>query len=232
MINMISKKIAQLLIAASNTDPEFDQVEVYVYGLECFLNTGITIFILFVWGLITNTLAETCCWIIAFSVLRHHSGGLHAPTQFSCIFSSCLLCISNWIIIKHMPYYTLEIFPICFFCVVVCLLFAPTDTSKYELTKSLRKKEKLHSIFILIIGFIIAIVLRNSISISILYSDICVCMLILIKVFIRKVKLWFTLRIFLSTTMIHKIHFNLLINNFHILNFCLQSNFPFYCFLF
>lgn len=25
MINMISKKIAQLLIAASNTDPEFDQ---------------------------------------------------------------------------------------------------------------------------------------------------------------------------------------------------------------
>ena len=75
----------------------------------------------------------------------------------------------------------------CLFCILVCMLFAPTDTSKYELTKSMRKKEKLYSVSVLMIGFVIAFILKNEISISIIYSDVCVCILLLIKVIIRKV---------------------------------------------
>ena len=67
MITTLSKKIAYFLVSASNTEPESDQIEVYIYGLECFLNTVFTILILFVWGLLTNTLLETSCWIAAFS---------------------------------------------------------------------------------------------------------------------------------------------------------------------
>ena len=46
MKNIISQKIVQRIIAVSNTNPESDQIEVYIYGLDCFLNTGSTIFIL------------------------------------------------------------------------------------------------------------------------------------------------------------------------------------------
>jgi accessory gene regulator B len=185
---MISKKIVQYLITASGIETESDQVEVYIYGLECFLNTGITVFILFIWGFLTNTLVETCCWIAAFFILRHHSGGLHAPTQISCIASSCLLGISNWLAIELISYQTISVWCIFFLCISICFLYAPTDTSKYQLTESTRKKEKLYSISILIIGFFIALILKNKISISILYSNVCVCILLLLKVILRKVK--------------------------------------------
>ena len=177
-----------LLITASGTEPDADQLEVYVYGLECLLNTGATIFILFVWGLITNTFLETSCWIITFSILRHHSGGLHAPTQFSCITSSCLLGISNCVILKFISYQTVSTCFIGMFCITICVLYAPADTSKYELSEVVRWKEKFSSLLILTIGFLVAFILKNSISISIVYSNFCTCILILIKVFIRKVK--------------------------------------------
>lgn len=154
MITTLSKRIVNLLISVSNTNPESEKVEIYVYGLECLLNTGITIFILFIWSLITNTLLETSCWLITFSILRHHSGGLHAPTQFSCITSSCLLGISNWLILKLVSYQLISASFICVFCIVICTLYAPTDTSKYELTIYIRKKEKICSLLILIKVFI------------------------------------------------------------------------------
>ena len=187
MITTLSKKITYFLISASNTEAESDQIEVYIYGLECFLNTGFTILILFVWGLLTNTVLETCCWITAFSVLRHHSGGLHAPTQLSCIVSSCLLGISNLLVIEFIPYHTISAWFMFLLCIVLCILYAPTDTSKYELTYSMRKKEKFYSVSILVIEFVAALILKNEISISILYSDVCVCILLLIKK-IHKVK--------------------------------------------
>lgn len=188
MITTLSKKIVHHLISVSNTEPESDQIEVYIYGLECFLNTGFTVLILFVWGLLTNTLLETCCWIAAFSILRHHSGGLHAPTQISCIVSSCLLGISNWLVIKFICFQTINAWFICILCIAICFLYAPTDTSKYKLTASRRKKEKLYSISILMIEFVVVLILKNKISISILYSNVCVCILLLTKVILRKLK--------------------------------------------
>lgn len=188
MITTLSKKFAHFLISVSNTKPETDLIEVYIYGLECFLNTSITVLILFICGLLTNTLLETFFWIVGFSILRHHSGGLHAPTQFSCIITSCLLGISNCLVTEFISYQAIHACVICTFCIMICILYAPTDTSKYELTESKRTKEKLYSVSILIIEFAIAFILKNKISISLLYSNVCVCILLLTKVIIRKVK--------------------------------------------
>ena len=188
MIIALSKKIVNFLTSVANTEPEPNQMEVYIYGLECFLNTIFTVLILLIWGTLTNTLIETCCWLLAFSILRHHSGGLHAHTQFSCILSSCLLGISNALVIKFVVFQTSRAWFICILCIAICFLYAPTDTSKYELTESKQKKEKLYSISILMIGFIVAFILKNKISISILYSNICVCILLLANVLIHKIK--------------------------------------------
>ena len=145
MISFLSKKITYFIISTSNTSPDSDQIKVYIYGLECFLNTGFTICILFIWGLFTNTIPETICWIVAFSVLRHHVGGLHAHTQLSCILSSCLMGISNWMVIAYIPYQSTIALLICAICIVTFMLYAPLDTPKYKLTHSMAKKEKLYS---------------------------------------------------------------------------------------
>ena len=177
MISFLSKKITYFLIHTSNISPDSDQIEVYIYGLECFLNTGFTICILFIWGLFTNTIPETICWIIAFSVLRHHVGGLHAHTQLSCILSSCLLGISNWIVIEYIPYQSTIALLVCAICIVTFMLYAPLDTPKYKLTHSMEKKEKLYSILIILIELLICFALKNKLSVSILYSDMCVYIL-------------------------------------------------------
>lgn len=188
MISKFAMKFLNFLIEKSDMNIESEQTEIYMYGLECILNTGITVFVLMIWGIITNTVLETICWIVMFTSLRHHSGGLHAPTQSACIISSCILGASNWMILKVFSYRMINISFICIFCIGVCFLYAPTDTTKFELTEMMQKKEKYCSLLVLGIGFLIAFILKNSISISIVYSSFCVCILVIAKIIGRRRK--------------------------------------------
>lgn len=48
MITKWATSIANKLAELSGEDVSADQLEIYIYGLECFLNTFITIVLLFV----------------------------------------------------------------------------------------------------------------------------------------------------------------------------------------
>ena len=56
MITKWATSIANKLAELSGEDVSADQLEIYIYGLECFLNTFITIVLLFVWGVLSHTL--------------------------------------------------------------------------------------------------------------------------------------------------------------------------------
>ena len=56
MIMKWATSIANKLAELSGEDVSADQLEIYIYGLECFLNTFITIVLLFVWGVLSHTL--------------------------------------------------------------------------------------------------------------------------------------------------------------------------------
>ena len=100
MITKWATSIANKLAELSGEDVSADQLEIYIYGLECFLNTFITIVLLFVWGVLSHTLGYTLIWVITFSLLRHYTGGAHAPTQLTCILGSFFLgCLDKWAII-------------------------------------------------------------------------------------------------------------------------------------
>lgn len=104
MITKWATSIANKLAELSGEDVSADQLEIYIYGLECFLNTFITIVLLFVWGVLTHTLGYTLIWVITFSLLRHYTGGAHAPTQLTCILGSFFLgCLDKWAIIYLKP---------------------------------------------------------------------------------------------------------------------------------
>lgn len=104
MITKWATSIANKLAELSGEDVSADQLEIYIYGLECFLNTFITIVLLFVWGVLSHTLGYTLIWVITFSLLRHYTGGAHAPTQLTCILGSFFLgCLDKWAIIYLKP---------------------------------------------------------------------------------------------------------------------------------
>lgn len=173
------------LIDSSGMNIGSDQKDIYIYGLECFLNTGITILILSIWGFFAHTLFETICWIFSFSILRHHAGGYHAPTQLSCIFCSSLIGMSNFLFIH---FFNLNIAWCIGILLILCIfffLFAPTESTKSILSAKLKYHEKITSFLIIFSGFVMAICLPHTIFLSILYAFICVAIL-MIPVIIRQ----------------------------------------------
>lgn len=170
--------IANKLTEISGEDVSNDQLSIYVYGLECFLNTFITIVLLVFWGFLSHTLFYTVIWVISFSLLRHYTGGAHAPTQLTCILGSVLLgCLNHWAIIylKQTPIvYLLLIF--------MCILFAPTSSDKILLTSKQKFIHKLISVIIISIGLLLYFKIGiNKLTATFFYSFCCVVFLMLLK---------------------------------------------------
>ena len=76
MITKWATSIANKLAELSGEDVSADQLEIYIYGLECFLNTFITIVLLFVWGVLSHTLGYTLIYFICFDKYNTRSSSL------------------------------------------------------------------------------------------------------------------------------------------------------------
>ena len=125
MIQKLSRKVVTTLVTASHQTIDDEQQEVYLYGMECFLNTGITVCLLFIWGVFLDTLLETIIWIISFSLLRKYSGGYHAHSQLSCIVSSTLIGISNTFALNYFTPELCLLFPIFGLAIFVFIFLVP-----------------------------------------------------------------------------------------------------------
>lgn len=185
MITFWANKIVDILTKHSKDITDQDQREVYVYGLECIINTGFSLFILFLWSLISHSLYETLTWIVSFCLLRHHSGGIHAPTQFTCILSSTLLGISNYFVINRFHPNENQFFYAFTLCLIICIICSPTRTNKIKLSHQMYVQKKITSILIIILGYLATYILPITIGVSITYAFLCVVFLILPKHFVR-----------------------------------------------
>ena len=160
MITKWATSIANKLAELSGEDVSADQLEIYIYGLECFLNTFITIVLLFVWGVLS------------------HTGGAHAPTQLTCILGSFFLgCLDKWAIIYLKP--TVLGYLIL---VLMCILFAPISNHKICLTTKQKWIHKLISVIIVSIGFLLFYKIGNTkMNTTLFYSFFCVIILMIVE---------------------------------------------------
>lgn len=182
MITYYSEKIVDILIQNSKIIADKEQRAVYVYGLECILNTSITLFILCTWGIISHSLLETMSWIVAFTLLRHHSGGIHANSHFSCIIYSSLLGFSNYYVMKTNNLVNNHTLLTYIFLFTGCILFAPIESAKTQLRFEIFLKHKICSTLIILLGYIIIHYLPDSINNSITYGFLCGTFLYLLSV--------------------------------------------------
>lgn len=178
MITKWAISIANKLTEISGEDVSKDQLDIYIYGLECFFNTFVTIILLLFWGLLSHTLDYTLMWVIAFSLLRHFTGGAHAPTQLTCILGSFLLgCFNKWAMIylkQTLWKYLLLIF--------MCMLFAPTSNNKIFLSQKQKYIHKLISVIIVSIGLLLFYKIGvTKLTTTFFYSFCCVVFLMLLE---------------------------------------------------
>lgn len=180
-MNTLAKKVTYTIISFSNSSYSNEDIEIFVYGIECFFNSAATDIILFVWGLLTNTLLETVCWLIIFCFYRNHAGGIHANSSEKCILLSSLLGISTFIPlhIHNDCWAHIMIYSSYTFSSIVCCVFAPIKVTKNSLSLQQKLFLKLESLLIIVACIAISFVLPTTISISISYSLLIANILIL-----------------------------------------------------
>ncbi|MBD5087622.1 MAG: accessory gene regulator B family protein [Clostridiales bacterium] len=184
MITQYSKALADKLISVSNTHVNSEDLEVYIYGIECIVNTGVTTLLLLLWGFITSSILETVAWLLCFLLLRHYTGGIHAPTQISCMICSTLLGMLNLPIITLVNFSFMQVTTIYIISIIIGIVFAPAKTKKREFSISERKKHKLLTLIIIIVCFFFTIVFPKSIGHAISYAIFVDIMLLLTKVIV------------------------------------------------
>jgi accessory gene regulator protein AgrB len=106
-------------------------------------------------------------WVFVFSTLRHHTGGLHTHSQFSCIACSTLFAISNSFFI-YFPFVTNNIFKICTYLILILFFFLaiPVPSHIKPLTLAQHRKNKCQSIQLLTVAFVFSMLLPRQISSS------------------------------------------------------------------
>ncbi|WMI80071.1 accessory gene regulator B family protein [Anaerotignum sp. MB30-C6] len=103
MIIKIAKSWADWLVANGASS---DDYEIYAYGAECMLNELISDILLIVTALMFHKTFEMILWMLFFTPLRIHLGGMHASSHLKCILSSILLsylCIFTYLFVMDSP---------------------------------------------------------------------------------------------------------------------------------
>ena len=94
ILHYLSKNIIARLALCSNRDIGQQQIDVMIYGMDCLLNSSLTVLILLIWGLSTGDIAVTIFWFVSFVLYRHALKGWHAPGNLSCILISSITGIT------------------------------------------------------------------------------------------------------------------------------------------
>ena len=187
MVHQLSKRTIEYIAARSNQDIDQDQLDVYIYGLECFINTAVPVVLLTIFSILHNSLFETWLWIFAFTLLRKYTGGYHAPTQFTCMAFSTCLGIGNTLAIQHLTFHWIPAAIMYFLCMGVAAILCPMKSSKKELSNAQRMHYMYYILGIMVFFFFISLFLPTSFSITLAYSLVCCMLLVVIELLHKKV---------------------------------------------
>lgn len=157
-----------------------DEIEIFIYGTECLLNSLITDMLVILWGFVNDSLFESICWLIFFSLYRHHVGGYHAKTSEQCILLSSLLGFSNSYAIIFFSHHKSFILLLVLTIYFSCIAFAPINTKKIHLSCHQQWKEKAYALLLISIAYASRIILPIEYYISIIYALFVATLLIIV----------------------------------------------------
>ena len=129
MIHSLSLKLATYIAKSINAT---ESLEIYQYGLECFLNEIFIDILLLIYGFFLNDLQTVIIWNISFLLIQINIDSYHASTHFRCILLSTftgILGIHFSCIIAKFDIISIPIFFLFFYS---SLLFFISDTQSQK----------------------------------------------------------------------------------------------------
>ncbi|MDR3598434.1 accessory gene regulator B family protein [Clostridium sp.] len=189
-IDEICEKISNNIAQELNLDD--DRKAVINYGIFAFIQMGICIALVIIFGFIFNVTIEALIVSFIISSLRKSSGGAHAPSPGSCAIIGTIVSVGMGLISKYMNInisFVILVGGIVFiWSYYILYKLAPVDSVSKPI-RSIEKRTKLKKSSINILSFYLIIVMITIVSYLfvenrlLLTYSLCIYMGILWQVF-------------------------------------------------
>jgi accessory gene regulator B len=175
MYKRISNVLANYIIKSGVADKQY--YEVYKYGFECMVSVITNIIFLLIVGKMIGNISGMIIYIVFFSFLRNHSGGMHCQTHMGCIALYTIVALMHmWIIkniyMRNVMLCTMVLVMYCIISIYLVFKYAPVDSINKRLSygDKLHQKNKSRIIVLVECGLIIVMALLGYRWISIVAS--------------------------------------------------------------
>ncbi|MCI8617736.1 MAG: accessory gene regulator B family protein [Clostridia bacterium] len=167
---MIDKITQTLTNKIKKEMPEIDEerAEIINYGLQILLGEVPKVFIMLGIAYLLGVFKLSLITFLILMPYRGASGGFHLRTHIGCIVSTCTFycgvsLLAKNIILDDIAKYFLVIF-VNIFGIIMIKLYAPADTEDVPIiSKKVRMQKQVLSYIFLVIGLIIASIIKNNI---------------------------------------------------------------------
>lgn len=155
MINKLSESITKNWMEKDVIESE--DYELYHYGLFIVLSEVLFLLFTLLVGAIFNITLPSIVFFVTFSIIRRFAGGFHAKTELHCQIISLSFLFFSVVTIKYSSKHINDFNVICgvLICMILLILFSPSDTPQKPLSISERKMFKKITFFVSIIFFVI-----------------------------------------------------------------------------
>ena len=174
-MNSLTKRFIQLLIV-KNIIKDKDK-NIYVYGFNQLLFTGLNLITVIILGVIFNKLMDSIIFMCTYIPIRVYAGGYHAKTHLKCyIFSIIMLSIILFILKINLISLHISLILVLISSILILFLSPVEDKNKPldKLEKKVYKKRTIRNFIIALIVLLIFLLLnKSSIIISMSLAFTC-----------------------------------------------------------
>lgn len=172
---MIDKITESLTCKIRKKMPEIDdeRAEVIKYGLQVLLGEIPKFFIMLAIAYVLGILKLTLITFFVLLPYRGASGGFHLKTHIGCIITTCtfycgIAFLSKIIQLGNIEKYVF-ILLVGIFGIMMIKKYAPADTENVPiLSKKIRKQKQIQAYIFLIVGLVIAGIIKNNVLTNII----------------------------------------------------------------
>lgn len=167
MIDKITQSLTDK-IRKEMPDVDDERAEVINYGLQILLGEVPKFFIMILIAYLLGLLKLSLITFLILAPYKGASGGFHLKTHIGCIVTTTtfycgVAFLAKSIILGDITKYILAV-AVAIFGIIMIKLYAPADTEDVPIiSKKVRKQKQIMSYIFLIIGLVIAIVVKNNI---------------------------------------------------------------------
>ena len=173
----ISKNIVDILVENHTIEENKREIYIYCYDyiIEQILYTAIQLTI----AALMHELIISCLFILMFFPMRYYGGGIHAPTERSCVITSSIVYLAILFLAPVIaPYHSiLWFFAFILSCAVIIIL-APVDTPNKRLNRGQKKHMKKNCVLYCIFFSLMFIILFYS-RYNLYYGTLAICAILI-----------------------------------------------------